>query len=162
MQLTIEPYHEKDLEGVRKIWNEITQQGNAFPGEALYSSEGMKEFLSGQTRVTCAKQGETVVGFYILHPNNIGRAGHIANASFGVAKGCRGMGIGEKLVRDCLAKAKLDGFRGLQFNAVVASNHSAISLYQKCGFTTVGIIPGGYRRGNGDYEDIYIMFYDLR
>ena len=44
MQLTIEPYREKDLEGVRKIWNEITQQGNAFPGEALYSSEGMKEF----------------------------------------------------------------------------------------------------------------------
>ncbi len=161
MEITIERYTPKDLEGVRNIWNDITRQGNAFPGEEIYSPEEMEKFLAGQTRVTCAKRGENVLGFYILHPNNIGRAGHIANASFGVAKGNRGMGIGEKLVRDCLRKAKADGFRGLQFNAVVASNTTAISVYQKCGFTTVGKIPGGYRMLDGHYEDIYIMFYDL-
>lgn len=162
MEITIERYEEKDLEGVRKIWNEITQKGNAFPGEEIYDPKGMAEFLAGQTRVTCAKQEGKVVGFYILHPNNVGRAGHIANASFGVSCECRGSGIGEKLVKDCLEKAKQDGFRGLQFNAVVASNTAAITVYRKCGFTTVGMIPGGYRMKDGHYEDIYIMFYDLR
>ena len=63
-----------------------------------------------------------VVGLYILHPNNVGRCGHIANASYGVSRDCRGRGVGRALVEDSLAACGALGFRLLQFNAVVASN----------------------------------------
>lgn len=69
-----------------------------------------------------AEDNGTIVGLYILHPNNVGRCGHIANASYAVDSACRGKHIGEKLVSDCLVQAKKCGFRLLQFNAVVENN----------------------------------------
>ena len=95
-----------------------------------------------------------VLGLYILHPNNVGRCGHISNASYAVASEQRGWHIGEKLVRDCIRQAGLHGFRVLQFNAVVASNIHARHLYEKLGFRQLGVIPGGFRMKDGSYEDI--------
>lgn len=54
------------------------------------------------------------------------------------------------------------GFRGLQFNAVVAENAAAIALYEQLGFVRLGTVPGGYRRADGRYVDTYIYFHDLR
>jgi ribosomal protein S18 acetylase RimI-like enzyme len=102
-------------------------------------------------------------GLYILHPNNIGRCGHISNASYGVAADARGLHIGEKLVCDCLEQAFQHGFSILQFNAVVASNASARHLYERLGFQPLGIIPGGFRMKDGTFEDIcpyYILLKD--
>ena len=100
----------------------------------------------------------TVVGLYILHPNNVGRCGHLANASYAVTAAQRGLHIGEKLVLDSLSVAKKLGFRVLQFNAVVKNNAAAIHLYDKLGFTQLGVVPGGFRTPEGNYEDI-ILFY---
>ena len=102
-----------------------------------------------------------VVGLYILHPNNIGRVAHIANASYAVSKDVRGLHIGEALVKDCLVQARAHGYRILQFNAVVASNVHAFHLYLRLGFTDLGIIPGGFLDKNGIYEDIHVMYKNL-
>ena len=96
---------------------------------------------------------------YILHPNNVGRCGHICNTSYAVRRDARGVGVGEALVRDSLAQGQAHGFKILQFNAVVASNLGAIHLYESLGFTRVGTIPGGYRNISGDYEDMHIFFH---
>ena len=48
--------------------------------------------------------------YEVKHPNNVGRCGHICNASYAVAQEIRGLHIGEKLVLDCLAQAKRLGF----------------------------------------------------
>ena len=100
------------------------------------------------------------MGLYILHPNNVGRCGHICNASYAVRRDARGQHAGEALVRHCLSMAKELGFRILQFNAVVRSNTAALALYKKLGFTQLGIIPGGFRLKDGSYEDI-IPHYHL-
>ena len=68
------------------------------------------------------------------------------------------MHIGEKLVLDSLSVAKKLDFRVLQFNAVVKNNAAAIHLYDKLGFTQLGVVPGGFRTSEGNYEDI-ILFY---
>ncbi len=65
---------------------------------------------------------------YILHPNNVGRCGHICNASYAVSSESRGLHIGEKLVQDCLMQAKQHGFTILHFSAVVATNTHARHL----------------------------------
>ena len=102
-----------------------------------------------------------VSGLYILHPNNVGRCGHICNASYAVERGARGLHIGEKLVRHCLLQAKREGFRILQFNAVVASNTHARHLYERLGFVPLGTIPDGFRLKDGSFEDICPYYIKL-
>lgn len=107
------------------------------------------------------KENAEIMGLYILHPNNIGRCGHICNASYAVSGECRGLHIGEKLVKDCIHQGKEYGFRILQFNAVVASNIHARHLYERVGFHQLGVIPGGFRLKSGEYEDICPYYIEL-
>ena len=106
-------------------------------------------------------EGGKVVGLYILHPNNVGRCGHICNASYAVSSKCRGRHIGEKLVLDCLAQAKEHGFGVLQFNAVVEGNVHARHLYERLGFTQLGIIPHGFRMKDGFFANICPYYKEL-
>ena len=107
-----------------------------------------------------AETGE-ILGLYILHPNNVGRCGHISNASYAVKSAARGKHIGEMLVKDCLTQGRMCGFRILQFNAVVRTNRAARHLYEKLGFKQLGVIPGGFLMKDGHYEDICPYYREL-
>lgn len=154
-KIRVRRYTEKDLPEMIRIWNEVVKEGIAFPQEECLDRETGKDFFDAQTYCGVAEDEKgRVLGLYILHPNNVGRCGHISNASYAVASEQRGRHIGEKLVRDCIRQAGLHGFRVLQFNAVVASNIHARHLYEKLGFRQLGVIPGGFRMKDGSYEDI--------
>lgn len=161
--IRIRPYTEADIAAMRGIWNEVVEEGAAFPQEEPLDAEGGKAFFAAQSHCGVAEDEETgrIVGLYILHPNNIGRCGHIANASYAVSSSCRGRHIGEQLVRDCMARGKEIGFRVLQFNAVVATNLRARRLYEHIGFTGLGTIPGGFRQKDGSYADICPYYIEL-
>ena len=138
-----------------RIWNQVVEDGVAFPQEDCLDPESGAAFFAVQTYCGVAvDESGAVCGLYILHPNNVGRCGHICNASYAVERGLRGLHIGEKLVKDCLAQGPRFGFRVLQFNAVVASNTHARHLYEYLGFTQLGTIPGGFRMKDGHFEDI--------
>lgn len=158
MELSICEYAENDVERLCEIWNEVVADGLAFAGEKLLSYTEMKEMLGRQTQVNCAFVDGEAAGFYILHPNDIGRRSHIANASYAVAKKFQGCGIGRALVENSLQQAAKHGFSGLQFNAVVATNQSAIHLYRDLGFDEVGRIPGGFRVKDGSFVDLLMFF----
>ena len=145
------------------IWNEVVEEGMAFPQTETLDHPSGLAFFSEQsfTGVAVDQESGQAVGLYILHPNNVGRCGHICNASYAVKSGLRGQHIGETLVRHCLAQAKTLGFRILQFNAVVATNRSALALYKKLGFVQLGTIPGGFRMPDGEYADIILHYIVL-
>ena len=146
----------------KKIWNEVVEDGIAFPQEELLNDETGEKFFSSQSYCGVAvDEYGTVVGLYILHPNNVGRCGHICNASYAVSSKCRGQHIGEKLVKDCIRKAKEIGFLILQFNAVVETNILARHLYERIGFHQLGIIPKGFRMKDGHYENICPYYIEL-
>ena len=160
--MLIRKYEEKDLGRMIEIWNMVVNEGNAFPQEELLNDESGALFFSSQNFCGVAEnENGMIVGLYILHPNNIGRCGHICNASYAVDSSCRGAHIGEKLVLDSIRAAKASGFRILQFNAVVESNLRARHLYEKLGFTQLGIIPDGFRMKNGKYENICPYYITL-
>ncbi len=144
------------------IWNEIVEEGVAFPQEELLTMETGRAFFAAQSH-TAVIEDETgkILGLYILHPNNVGRCSHICNASYAVGSASRGMHIGEKLVLDCIREAKRLGFLILQFNAVVESNIHARHLYERIGFRQLGTIPGGFRMKDGHYENICPYFICL-
>ncbi|HKL79537.1 MAG TPA: GNAT family N-acetyltransferase [Mobilitalea sp.] len=161
MDIMIRKYQENDISSMTDIWNTIVEEANAFPQVDKMTEDVANEFFSSQTFTGVALNGEEVVGLYILHPNNIGRCGHIANASYAVKRGLRGEKIGEKLVRDSLLKGNELGFSLMQFNAVVKSNLSAIHIYEKIGFKRLGVIPNGFHLGDGNYADIILFYIEL-
>ena len=157
--LHVRPYRRSDLPALTEIWNQIVEDGVAYPQEEPLDPEGAAAFFAGQSRTAVAELEGQVVGLSILHPNNVGRCGHIANASYGVRRDCRGHGVGRALVEDSLAACGALGFRLLQFNAVVANNLGAIALYESLGFVRLGTIPGGFRLKDGRYEDIIVFYH---
>lgn len=163
MNIFIRAYKTEDAAGACEIWNQVVADGVAFPQEEQLTTQTGDAFFMEQTYTGIAEDKDSgkIAGLYILHPNNVGRCGHICNASYAVRKDMRGGHIGEKLVLDCLAKAKETGYRILQFNAVVASNEHALHLYQRIGFTQLGVIPGGFKMPDGTYEDIIPHYYIL-
>lgn len=159
--ITIRKYKNEDISDMIDIWNRVVDDGEAFPQINKMTFDEGKDFFEEQTFTAVAVNENEVVGLYILHPNNIGRCGHIANASYAVKFEYRGLKIGEKLVRHSLKKATECGFKIMQFNAVVVSNPAAIYLYEKIGFHRLGIIPNGFLLKNGKYEDIILYYINL-
>ena len=159
--MIIRKFEDKDLPAMISIWNEIVEEGIAFPQEEPLTSENGKAFFESQSYTGVADDDGKIVGLYILHPNNVGRCGHICNASYAVDSRVRGLHIGEKLVLDCMEQGAKLGYKVLQFNAVVESNTHARHLYERLGFTQLGTIPGGFRMKDGHYENICPYYHTL-
>lgn len=159
----IRAYEERDLDAMIRIWNEVVEEGVAFPQEEFLDGGTGAAFFASQTYAAVAEDeaSRAIQGLYILHPNNVGRCGHICNASYAVSSGSRGRHIGERLVLDCLAHAKKHGFQILQFNAVVESNIHARHLYERLGFVQLGVIPKGFRMKDGHFENICPYYREL-
>lgn len=163
MSIEVRAFIRKDIPNMITIWNEIVEEGIAFPQIELLDYKSGLDFFESQSFTGVAIEQETgkMVGLYILHPNNVGRCGHISNASYAVKSGERGKRIGEILVLHCITKAKEIGFKILQFNAVVCTNVAALRLYEKLGFVQLGTIPNGFLMKDGSYQDIIPHYYML-
>ena len=162
MAIKVVAYEKKFVGEAIKIWNEVVREGIAFPQEDELDEATGDEFFKAQSFTGLAVDGEEILALYILHPNNVGRCGHISNASYAVRSDVRGRHIGEIIVKDCINRARELGFRILQFNAVVATNIHARHLYQRLGFKELGTIPGGFRMPDGSFEDIVPQFIAIR
>lgn len=163
MDILIREITEKDLASAVRIWNGVVTAGKAFPQTELLDEDSGREFFYGQsfTGVAVNRENGQTAGLYILHPNNIGRCGHICNASYCVDEKMRGNRIGRALVEHSMEKGKELGFKILQFNAVVSTNVNALKLYEALGFVKLGVIPGGFRLKDGTYEDIVPHYHLL-
>ena len=158
--MIIRGFTKDDLPEMISIWNEIVEEGNAFPQEESLTLKTGFAFFNSQSHVGVAFDGE-ILGLYILHHNNVGRCSHIANASYAVSSKARGKHIGQKLVLDSMEKAKELDFLILQFNAVVEDNFSARYLYEKLGFKQLGVIPKGFRLDNDEFVNICPYYIEL-
>ncbi len=158
---TVRQFNEKDITDLIRIWNKVVEDGIAYPQEDYLDTETGMEFFSSQSYTGVVEVDGRVQGLYILHPNNIGRCGHICNASYAVSPEMRGRHLGEALVLDSLRKGRELGFTVMQFNAVVESNIHARHLYERLGFRQLGTIPKGFRMKDGHYENICPYYHEL-
>ena len=78
-----------------------------------------------------------------------------------VAREARGKGVGRALGTYLLDWARSQGFAGVQFNAVAASNVSAVTMYEGLGFRIVGTVPGAFRSPKHGPVGLHIMFLPL-
>jgi len=152
------------------FWQQVVAAGDTFCYDPAMGYDAGRElwFGSPPDQVWLVTDGPgsdpgpaTVLGSYRLGPNKAGPGSHIGSASYMVSTAARGRGVGRAMVLHCLDQARTAGFRGLQFNAVAASNESAVRLYLDLGFTVIGTVPGGFCHPEQGFVDLLIMFHPL-
>ncbi len=109
------------------------------------------------SRTFVAERDGQIVGCYRLSPNRSGLGDHVANCGYMVAADARGQGIASAMCEHSLEEARRAGFTAMQYNYVVASNTTAVKLWQRHGFAIVGTVPRAFRHATLGPTDIHIM-----
>jgi ribosomal protein S18 acetylase RimI-like enzyme len=60
-----------------------------------------------------------------------------------------------------LGRARLRGFRAMQFNFVVSTNERAVGLWKSFGFEIAGSLPEAFLHPRLGYVDAYVMYRKL-
>ena len=119
--------------------------------------------LAPPSRTTVAVDDDgTVLGSAKMNPNHAGNGSHIASASFMVDPAHSGRGVGRALGEDMIAWATDEGYRLIQFNAVVETNTAAVKLWKSLGFEVVGTLPDGFNDPVNGYVGLHVMYRRLQ
>jgi ribosomal protein S18 acetylase RimI-like enzyme len=68
-----------------------------------------------------------------------------------------GGGVGRALGEHVLEAARADGYRAMQFNAVVETNTGAVSLWRSLGFEVLATVPEAFDHPTKGYVGLHIM-----
>lgn len=102
-----------------------------------------------------------VLGTAKYLPNHPGAGSHVANASFVVAGDAVGRGVGRALAEATVDSARTDGFRAMQFNAVVETNESAVRLWQSLGFDVLTTVPAAFAHPTAGFVGLHVMHREI-
>jgi L-amino acid N-acyltransferase YncA len=157
------PATEADWPAIWPIWHQVVAEGDTYtwPPDTTEAAAHDLWMLPPPAEVWVAVEDATVIGTALLKPNQPGPGDHVANAGFMVDAAAAGRGVGRRLAERILARAAEVGYRAMQFNAVVATNHRAIHLWRSLGFTVVGTVPGAFRHPVHGPTDLHIMHREL-
>jgi L-amino acid N-acyltransferase YncA len=108
-----------------------------------------------------AVDGHEVLGSAKSGPNRPARGAHVATASFMVDPAARGRGVGRALGEYVLDWASAQGYRSMQFNAVVETNKGAVALWQSLGFEIIGTVPEAFDSATHGLVGLHVMYREL-
>ena len=151
-----------DFEGVWGIFNEVIHAGDTYVFDETTNKEAFANlWFAPNLKTYVAVDSNTLLGTYIIKPNQPGRGSHIANCSYMVKNSFQNKGIGDALCRHSIETGKSLGYTGIQFNVVVSSNTRAIKLWEKNGFQIIGTTPKGFQHKTLGLVDTHMMFKSL-
>lgn len=149
-----------------RIWPffaDVVQAGEtyAYP-EDLTSEQARALWLEpAPGHAVVAIDGEHVLGSAKMGPNRPGRGAHVGTASFMVAPAARGRGVGRLLGEHVVAWHREQGYRAIQFNAVVETNTAAVALWQSLGFEIIGTVPEAFDSRSHGLVGLHVMHLKL-
>jgi L-amino acid N-acyltransferase YncA len=149
-----------DWPAVLAILDEVAREGETYAMDVPATAEEGRAFWSGDHLAVAEVDGQ-LVGAAKMGRNRPAQGAHVGTASFIVAATARGRGVGRALGQYVVDWHRREGFRGIQFNAVVDSNTAAVRLWHSLGFESVGIVPRAFRRPSGEYVGLHVMYFDL-
>jgi L-amino acid N-acyltransferase YncA len=112
-------------------------------------------------RTVVAVDGADILGSAKMGPNRPGRGSHVATASFMVNPAHRRRGVGRSLGRHVIDWCRANGYRSIQFNAVVETNTAAVALWHSLGFRTIGTVPEAFDHPEHGLVGLHVMWLDL-
>jgi L-amino acid N-acyltransferase YncA len=147
---------ERDWSAIWPIFAATVRAGETYAYPEGTSDEGRALWLEPPPgRTVVAESDGVLLGTAKMGPN------HVGTASFMVAPAARGRGVGRALAEDMISWHRVQGFRGIQFNAVVETNTAAVRLWQDLGFVIIGTVPGAFRSQQHGYVGLHVMYLDL-
>ena len=156
--LSIREITPAEFDLVWPIFRTVIETGDTYALAPSTSFEEARGWWMGlSARVFVAERNGKVVGTSVVKPNQPGLGDHVANAGYMVAPEARGQGIARELCEHSMGEARKAGFTAMQFNYAVSTNEGAVRLWQKCGFTIVGTVPGAFRHAQLGPVDVYVM-----
>ncbi|GAA4426342.1 GNAT family N-acetyltransferase [Georgenia halophila] len=152
-----------DWPAVWAFFDEIVQAGEtyAYPLD-LISAEAealWTEPPPGQT-VVYEVDGE-ILASAKMGPNKPGRGSHVGTASFMVSSAARGRRVGRTLGEFVVDWHRANGYRAIQFNAVVETNIGAVRLWESLGFRIVGTVPEAFDSRTHGLVGLHVMHLQL-
>ncbi len=161
--MRIRPANHDDWQLVWPFFDTIVRDGRtyAYP-ENLDSDSGESLWMEEPPGLTVvAVDDDRIVGSAKMGPNRGGRGAHIATASFMVDPAAQGRGTGRALGMFAVDWARTAGFHGMQFNAVVETNTTAVRLWESLGFEVLATVPEAFDHPNSGLVGLHLMYLRL-
>lgn len=161
--ITIRPATPADQDSLWQIMEPIIRAGETydFPRDTTRAAALAAWLAPGFQCFVAEDAQHQVLGTYVLHPNRSGGGSHVANCGYMTAVDANGKGVARAMCAHSLDTARAQGFRAMQFNFVIASNHRAVKLWTGMGFETVGRLPEAFLHPVHGYTDALVMFQRL-
>ncbi|CAN5395002.1 GNAT family N-acetyltransferase [soil metagenome] len=154
---------ETDWPAIWPIVEAVVRAGEtyAYPRDLTEDAARALWMVSPPGTTLVAVEGGTVLGSVKVTPNHLGPGAHVANASFMVGPSARGRAVGRLLGETALDWARTQGFRAMQFNAVVEANFHAVRLWRSLGFEIIGTVPEAFDHPTQGLVGLHIMYRRL-
>ena len=151
-----------DNDNIWTIIREVIATGDTYVFDPASSREEMLAYWCGADKHTyVALLNGQVAGTFVIKNNQLGLGSHIANGSYMTSSQAAGQGVGKAMGVFSLEEAKRLGYKAMQFNIVVKSNHRAVQLWEKLGFKIIGEVPEAFNHQKEGLVNAYIMYQKL-
>ncbi len=161
--ITIRKFEPRDWPAVWQIIEPVFRSGETCAyAPDISKSDARKSWIDAHPAAYVAESDGVILGTYYLKPNQPGLGSHVCNAGYIVSEQARGQGVATLMCEHSQKEAIRMGFRAMQFNIVVATNETAVRLWQKLGFEIVGRLPSAFKHSKLGFVDAFVMFKQLQ
>ncbi|TVX94827.1 GNAT family N-acetyltransferase [Mycolicibacterium porcinum] len=152
-----------DIAEIAPFFRAIVADGESYTyPEGLTDQQIREAWLAPEPGHTIVAVAEgAVVGTARMGPNKPGRGDHVGTASFMVDPASPTRGVGRAMAQWVIDWHRENGYRAIQFNAVVETNVPAVRLWEDLGFRIIGTVPKAYRSRTHGPVGLHIMYLEL-
>jgi L-amino acid N-acyltransferase YncA len=157
-RMEIRPAMPSDADAIWRILAPVFRAGETYTlPRDISRDDALAYWLSSEHRVFVAEEVGTLVGTYFLRTNQKGGGSHVANCGYVTATSATGRGIARAMCIHSLARARIGGFKAMQFNFVISTNERAVRLWQSLGFAIVGCLPAAFQHPTAGLVEAFVM-----
>lgn len=157
--MTIREASDADWGAIWPIFNNIVSAGETYAFDTnMTQGQAQNIWLELPRKTFVYEEDGQILGSYFLKNNQAGPGAHVCNCGYMVALKARGKGVATAMCEHSQSEALALGYKAMQFNCVVSTNHAAIRVWQKLGFEVVGRLPQAFNHRQKGYIDALVMY----